>query len=152
MDVVVELIPDPENVSREIFRPQLTNAEAVVVYDMLFEFPNGLPESVIWRRHCETEGEVHDMGIAHESAKKARRPDVEYLGFGTASAGRIRSIAEQIRDGHGFEVKHEPSEGNQHAEVAFQLINGVSYGELKRNQKQELKFVLGNLFRPMNPR
>ena len=152
MDGVVEYIPDLENVSREIFRPQMTHAEAGVIYDMLFEFPNGLPESVVWRRYCETDFEVHGVGITHETAKKVRRADVEYLGFGTTSAGRIRSIAEQIRDGHGFDVKHEPCEGNQHAEVVFQLINGVNYGDLKRNQKQELRYTLGNLFKPMNPR
>lgn len=152
MDGVVEHIPDEENVSREIFHPQMTRAEIGVVYESLFEFPGGLPESVVWRRFCQTEGEVHRIGFSHETMKRAKNPNVLYLGFGTAIVSNIRLISARNKDGHGFEVMHEPSEGIHHAEVSYRLLEGIQYGSLNRNQKQELKFTLGKLFAAMAPR
>jgi hypothetical protein len=148
----IEHISDQETVSREIFHPLMTRAEVGVVYESLFEFPGGQPESVVWRRFCQTDLEVHGIGLSHETSKRVKKPDVLYLGFGTAGAGEIRTIADRNKDGHGFDVKHEPYEGIHHAEVSYQLFGDMPYSSLNRNQKQELKFTLGKLFKPITVR
>lgn len=152
MDGDIEYIPDEGKVSREVFHPQMTRDEARAVYYNLFEFSGGEADSVIWRYYCIADEDVHNLGLSHEAKKQERNPNVRYLGFGTAGVGQIRSISARNKDGHGFNVRHEPNEGIQHAEVCFQLSEGVPYGALTRGQKLELKFTLGRLFEPITPR
>lgn len=150
--VATEQIPDGDKTSREIFYPQMTRDEREAVFCHLFDFSGGQPESVIWRRYCTTDKEVHELGLAHESAKRLKNPSIVYVGFGTASAGDIRSISNRIKDGHGFDVRHEPSEGIQHAEVFYHLRGDGRYETLTKNQRQELRFVLSKLFEPVTTR
>ena len=144
-----EYIPDSDFVSREIFHPQMTRDELDAVYTNLFEFHDGLPESVVWRRHIVSDSQMHELGTTHEALKQSRNPAVVYVGFGSAKAQSIRSISAANSFGHGFEIRHEPSEGIHHAEVGYQLASGATYASLARSQRKELRLTLSKLFEPI---
>lgn len=69
---------------------------------------------------------------------------MRYGGFVPAVVGNIRTI--RTARGHGFLVEHKPEEGQHHAEVSY-----LPDGELKRADKNELKYALEKVFDVLVP-
>lgn len=138
---MVEHIPNQEAISRLIYYPRMYDAYEGVIWQVVFEFPKGACESVVWRRYAVDDGDVHCIGREVEEQKKLRRPDVGYVGFISANVGRVRSI--RTANGHGFTVMHEPSEGKHHAHICYKPS---SKRDLTKNDRNELKLLLRNTF------
>jgi hypothetical protein len=140
------VIFDEHQISRHVFHPHMTKDEESHIYRNMFEFPGGLPESVIWREVINDNANVHQMGRDSESSKRSKNSHVRYIGFGSSFARLIRAIKNEVPDGHGFDVVHEPSEGEHHAHVMFQFAEEQSYDQLPKAKRQNLKYLLSKLF------
>ena len=145
----VEIIGDFETISRTLWFPQMTKEESNVVFAAIFDFQDGGPESVIWRKYCASEEDVHSKAREQEAKKQIKKPDVKYLGFGNAIVDDVRKIKNVNPNGYGFDIVHYPSEGIFHAHVFYDLPIGTQYSALTKSQKMDLRFNLGKLFQPL---
>ena len=132
--------------SRTIFHPQMQKDEGQVVFKTMFEFPDGQPESVIWRNFKPLDSAVHELGVAMQKDKRSKGKNATYMGFGTAKMSKICQVGTNIDDGFGFELKYAPAEGDHHVHVEYKFAVGKTYANLNRARKQELKFSLCKLF------
>ena len=139
-------VDDADFVSRSIFEPLMSWDEQRVIFNKIFEFPDGVPESVIWRKIVKQDGAVHQMGKNAEAAKRSRGSNASYIGFSSATSQAVRQIKLLANDGHGFDVVHAPDEGAYHAHIQYKFANGLTYGQIGKSRRQELKFVLSKLF------
>jgi len=143
-----EEIPDSEVISRHVEAPRTFDPEKrSLILELLFEFPDGRGECVVWRRYAATDGEVHSLGKAWEEKKRARQVEakgvatMKYVGF--LSAGVVATRALRSAAGHGFEVSHTPDEGMHHAEIIYKPAEDSA---LTKPHKTELKLMLQRLF------
>ncbi|CAN7779848.1 hypothetical protein LJR084_008128 [Variovorax sp. LjRoot84] len=141
----VEHIPDEDVVSRLIDAPHKVSADDELKWECVFEFPAGQPESVVWRKYKPAIDDVHRSGCERQKTKRVDKPAWTYKGAISSAVGSIRAI--RNARGHGFQVLHEPSEGQEHAEVAY-LVGGDA---LQKNDKTELKSMLRDAFADQDP-
>jgi len=143
LPVAQELIPDDTEVRRLVDYPRMDNRNELL-WPNVFEFPNGQGESVIWSKYAPTPADVHQIGCDREVAKREIKPEMRYSGFIPAIVAAIRGI--QTNRGHGFNVIHEPAEGDYHAEISYRPAAQV---DLRKADKAELKFALKEVFGPL---
>lgn len=144
--VPVEPIPDEDAIHRQIYFPRMYDDAKEMIWGVVFQFPRGEPESVVWCKYAPTADDVHRIGCDRESTTRERTPDVRYVGFITSAARAIRRIT--TRSGHGFSVNHAPAEGIHHAEISYRSKDGAG---LKKSEKSELKFSLRQVFGALVP-
>jgi hypothetical protein len=139
----IESIPDQDSIHRLIDFPRMYDDVKGLIWENVFQFPNGEPESVVWAKYALTASDIHRIGCEREATVRKRRPETNmlYAGFMSAVAGLVREV--RTRPGHGFSVTHEPKEGIHHAEISYQPAAGAT---LKRSEKSELKFALRKVF------
>lgn len=142
--VDVEDIPDCATVNRLIDFPRMGNRSERLVWQNVFEFPDGAGESVVWSKYAPTEADVHRFGCEREAAKRQSKPEMRYGGFIPAVVKAIRKI--KTKRGHGFTVAHKPGEGQHHAEISY-----APASPLKKTDKIELKFALQQAFGTLVP-
>lgn len=140
-EIQVEPIPDEATVTRLIDCPRMYAESTGLIWDTTFEFPKGAGESVNWDKYALPPDAVHRLGHAREEAKRGTRPEFRYTGFIPAVTQRVREIR-TVR-GHGFDVRHVPSEGIHHAEIRYASPDAVP---LQRGDKGELKLALQKVF------
>lgn len=156
MALHIEEIPDNEIVSRSIEFPHMYDPISGKLSDLhTFAFPsnsgypNGRPESVIWRRYVPSIRDVHAIGlakVARDNVERELGKQKEYRGVISSTVGSIRRV--QNRRGHGLDVEHEPSEAPYHAQVFLRIADGQ---ELKKVDKAELRMMLFQCFSPVEP-
>lgn len=148
MGFPVEPIPDADTVSRAVeFPTQYTNDRGLI-WHMLFQFPSGVCESLIWRKYANSDNEVHEIGEEIAAEKRSRKPDRQYEGFVYGVVARIRSI--RTFRGHGFTVSHQPEDGRQHhAQVCY---DPAGENNLKPADKTELKDAIRACFSDLVPK
>ncbi len=95
------------------------------------------------------DGALYRLGCEREAEVRERKPDMSYAGFVASIAGAVRAI--QTRAGHGFRVRHEPREGDDHAEISYRPAPGKQVSELEKNEKSELKLALRQKFGDLVP-
>lgn len=148
--IPVEHIPDDDKVSRLVFHPFMYTGGNRMLMDNVFTFPSnrGARESVVWSRYAPTDGQVHNLGLNHATAKRLENPDriIQYDGFIVTYAGKIRAI--KTAKGHGLFVEHVPAEGKSHAEVGYQPTGSDAITKL---EKGELKLALHKVFSALVP-
>jgi hypothetical protein len=115
-----------------------------MIWENIFQFPRGEPESVIWGKYAPTSEDVHRLGFEREATTRERNSDMRYVGFISSNAGAIRAIS--TRKGHGFSLCHAPTQGLQHAEISYKPAAGLSLNEVNRSEKNELKLALRKIF------
>jgi hypothetical protein len=142
----VEPIPDEDAIHRQIDFPRMYNDAKEMIWEVVFQFPRGESESVVWCEYMPTADDVHRLGCEREAMTRQRNPDMRYIGFISSMAGAVRGI--KTRPGHGFSVVHAPAEGIHHAEVSFQSAAGT---QLKRSERSELKLALRQVFGALVP-
>jgi hypothetical protein len=148
MRPVVEEIPDADAVYRQVDFPSMYREDAGLIWDVIFQFPNGEHESLVWAKYVPTQAAVHELGhqrVAEALRQRPERPK-EYVGYLPSTAGRIREI--RTKAGHGFLVRHDPPDGIHHVAVDFKPAKG---GTLNKGEKAELKLALKNVFGPLVP-
>ncbi|HEV7911377.1 MAG TPA: hypothetical protein VGP28_09915 [Methylocella sp.] len=143
---IVEPIPDEDAIHRQIDFPRMYNDAKEMIWQNVFLFPQGEPESVVWGKYAPTADDVHRSGCNREATTRKRNPDMRYVGFISSTAGTVRAI--RTRPGHGFSVVHEPTEGIHHAMVSYLSAAGTA---LKPSEKSELKFALSQAFGALVP-
>jgi len=79
--------------------------------------------------------------MERERLVQNRSPDMQYEGFISSQAGRIRAI--RSARGHGFSLEHEPSEGLFHVEIRY---SSVAEMKLNKADKTDLKAALKDAF------
>ena len=162
-----EAIPDPDYICRLIDAPRMVSEDLnELVWENIFvfqrpkepedraKFPNGGPESVVWRKYAPTNNEVHSKGCQREIERRERderdnKPNkMRYLGFIEAKVGEIRNLTN--KRGHGFNVEHEPgnNQGNHHAEI--HIKPGETNDFDKTTDRPELIKLLKDHFGPLN--
>ena len=146
---LVEQIPDEDAIYRQIDFPRMYDDAKHMIWENIFQFAGGRPESVVWGKYAPTPEDVHRFGRAREAKTRERNPDMRYVGFISSTAGVIRAIA--TRPGHGFLVAHAPSEGIHHAEISYKPAADQRPDQLKRNEKNELKLALRRAFGELVP-
>lgn len=122
--MIPELIPDGDDISRWIFYSHMSNEERELIWDGVFLFPKGRPESVVWRKYLKTMQQVHEKGCEcemkknHERIKSGKKLQ-RYDGAINARVVDIRNI--RTSKEHGFRVEHDPSEqqGVYHAHIVY---------------------------------
>ena len=151
-----EKIEDSDMVSRLVFFPHMEgNGDDLIAPLMFFEFPQGQPESVVWRQRCLQDSDVHALGCAaeakkwEEAKKRGRTLNDTYKGFRSALAGVVRAC--RSRRGHGFHVEYAPKEGVHHAEISYAPNENPAEPGLRQSDKQELRLYLHRLFSPLSP-
>jgi hypothetical protein len=137
----VELIRDEDAIYRQLDFPRMYNDAKEMIWENIFQFPNGEPESLVWSKYAATADEVHRIGCNREARTRQRVPDMRYIGFISSTAAAVRAI--KTRPGHGFSVIHAPGEGIHHAEVSYLSAAGA---KLTKNEKSELKLALRQVF------
>jgi hypothetical protein len=146
---LVEHIPDEDAIYRQIDFPRMYDDAKHMIWENIFQFPGGAPESVVWGKYAPTSEDVHRLGFEREAKTRERNPAARYIGFIFSTAGAIRAITTQ--PGHGFSVSHAPSEGIHHAEISYRPATGQHPGQLKRSEKNELKLALRMAFGDLVP-
>lgn len=141
---MAEQVPNEEAISRIIYFPRMYDDYTGLIWDVVFEFPGRPCESTVWRRYAREDRDVHRIGRDVEALKKLRKPQTRYVGFISASVGDVRSIT--TARGHGFAVNHQPDEGLHHVEICFGASGPEDKGDLKKNDRNELKLLLRNAF------
>lgn len=136
-----EAIPDDDDASRHLFKPNMGSRYGDLIWSNVFMFQSkqGYCESLVWRRHA-TIDRVHELGCQKETNDRAAgRVDRTYLGALTARVGTVRAI----RSGRGarFDVVHAEEEGVHHLHVKY--VNGAG---LSPNDKAELKSKIKTAF------
>jgi hypothetical protein len=142
----VEPIQDEDVIHRHIDFPRMYSDAKEMIWDSIFQFPAGKPESIVWSKYAPTADDVHHVGGEREARTRQRNPDMRYIGFISATAGAVRGI--KTRPGHRFAVTHAPEEGIQHAEISYLPAGQAT---LKSSEKTELKFALRQVFGPLVP-
>ncbi len=150
-DIAIEVIADSEDVARLIFWPAMfsnsgsgsIDPACMFMFNKGEGYPNGQPESLVWRKYKVTENDVHHLGCDGEKRRQVRKPEARYFGFRNASVGDIRSF--KTARGHGFFVIHAPAEGIHHAEIGYYPCND-DWSNLKKNDKAELRAMLLTIF------
>jgi hypothetical protein len=145
----VELIPDEDAIHRQIDFPRMYNDAKDMIWENIFQFPGGAPESVVWEKYAPTPANIHDLGCEREKKACERNPDIQYVGFISSIASAVRVI--RTRPGHGFSVDHAPCEGLHHAEISYKPIGDRNADQLKRGEKNELKLALRKVFGSLVP-
>lgn len=151
--MVVEKIPEKDNVSRWIFAPDMyDDAQDIIDEKSIFKFkrtdkyPDGEPESVVWRKYARGIYEVHNLACRKEKLDNERRIEGSrgqrfYRGAKTANVGKIKNISSKRK--HGFVIIHEPSEGTHHAHIAYRRNPHETFN---KNDKTQLKETLYKIF------
>ena len=128
--------------SRLIDFPSMYNtSRSEIALELVFTFPGGQEESLIWRKYAPYDSDVHRFGCDKEAVKRVYKPEARYEGFGTTTARKIRTY--KNARGHGFSVRHAPEEGIHHAVVAYLPADGIP---MQRGDRTELKLSLGAMF------
>lgn len=140
----VEDIPDGDAVCRLVFFPHMYNDAKALIWKMVFSFPNGNCESVVWKRYAREPEDAHRLGRELETTMRQKIVDRRYTGFVSAIVGAIREI--QTPNGHGFAVNHAPDEGRHHVEICFASAGQIGVVKLKPSEKAELKAYLEKVF------
>jgi hypothetical protein len=145
-----EIGPD-EQLSRHVWNPPMLARGMEFLYVMLFEFPDGQPESLIWHRFVSggIDG-VHLLGCARQREKRAeqvadnRNPDKTYIGAMTAQSGDI--LVYRNPNGHGFRLEPDESEGQGKQHVSICYDSQPDSKPLTKPDKAELKLRLCEIF------
>lgn len=113
-------IPDEDQVSRFLEKPENFDDDGGLVWDQIFPVTRGMKESLVWRRHAPTPAEVHAHGRNWQNSAEVRRV-MSYAGFTTAVVGKVRAI--RSLNGHSLLIQHDPSDGQgeHHAHISIQL-------------------------------
>lgn len=136
--MAVETIPDEDQLSRHVDSPhKFRPVERQLIEQMLFEFPGGAAESLVWRKYVVDAETLHAMGCARQLEKRKKNPAWTYEGALTATTGAIRAISNRL--GHGFIVEHDPVEGVHHVAIRYKVPEGQ---KLEKSHKSELKDLL----------
>jgi hypothetical protein len=126
-----------------------------LLWRCVFEFPENKTkkgefeaESLVWSKYAENEVAVHHRGVALETQKRERRPEVKYSGYISAVAANIRQI--RIPAGHGFYVVHDVSDGQakDHVSVGYLKADGVQF---TKSYRSDLKASLQKVFSELTP-
>ncbi|HRW59026.1 MAG TPA: hypothetical protein P5340_00100 [Defluviicoccus sp.] len=148
-----EFMPDGDDISRWIFYPHMSKEDRELIWDNVFMFPSGRPESVVWRRYLKSIGEVHEKGCEREKERNTRpeRADKKlqrYYGAISAKVLDIRKIRNLNK--HGFRVEHDPSEkeGIYHVHISYDVSQGYDF---TKQDKIELKSRLKAVFSDLLP-
>lgn len=141
---VVESIPDPDAIHRQIDFPLMYGKAQELIWVSVFAFPEGQSESAVWGKYAPTDERVHQIGRERIAAKQQLRPEYRYIGFISSTAAAIRKICTAA--GHGFSVEHSPAEGIHHAEIFYKPANNRAAKQLTKNEKVELKAALRSAF------
>jgi hypothetical protein len=141
-----EFIPNRDSVNRQIDFPNMYNDVKDLIWENVFQFLEGQPESVVWGKYAPTPDDVHRIGCEREANTRERKPQMRYVGYLPSTAGVIRDI--KTRPGHGFSVIHAPLEGIHHAEIAYRA---TADRKLTKGEKTELKFALRQVFGDLVP-
>jgi hypothetical protein len=144
--LAVEPIPDEDAIHRQIDFPRMYDDAREMIWENIFQFPRGEPESVVWGKYAPTTDDIHRIGCERETRTRQRTRDMRYTGFISSTVSAVRAI--RTRPGHGFSVTHGPQEGIHHAEVSYLPGGRVA---LKKSEKTELKFALRQVFGPLVP-
>ncbi|HEX3524098.1 MAG TPA: hypothetical protein VHT52_18665 [Stellaceae bacterium] len=144
-----ELVPDGDAIHRQIDFPRMYTDSKSMIWEIIFQFPGGEPESVVWGKYAPTPEDVHRLGSERQARVRERNPDMRYLGFIPSTAGVIRAI--MTRNGHSFSVCHAPEEGIHHAEISYKPGANLRPDQLKRSEKNELKLALRKAFGDLVP-
>ena len=122
--------------------------ESDLIWTSVFAFPEGQGESVAWHRYASSPDGIRAIGCEMEADKRQRKPEATYAGHVQASAAAIRAV--KSPNGNGFNVVHLPdvdgADVPHHAEVRYDLVAGTTYQELKRGERNDLKFSLQKAF------
>jgi hypothetical protein len=141
LSATVENIPDEDSVSRLVDYPHGFGDDRTLIWQNVFQFPDGQGESVIWRKYASSSNDVHLIGFKREMLKQQKSPQMRYEGFLTGKVKCIREI--QTKNGHRFEVIHAPCEGQAHAEIRYAPSPSA---KLTKPEKAELKLALQSCF------
>jgi hypothetical protein len=139
-------ISQSDQLSRAIFVPQMTRDERQAIYIGMFDFPNGQPESTIWRKVAKLDDDVHEIGKQMEAAKQAKGRNTSYTGFGTAVVLAILRLSDIANDDCSFDVQHEPIEGEYHVHILYKFPAGKQYSDIPKSRRLELRYLLSKLF------
>jgi hypothetical protein len=140
----IEDVPDEDILNRWIEYPHMYNLDSEsLTGPSVFKFPNGRPESVVWRKYVHTIADVHRLGfekVEKHNQNHERDRQREYRGTIQATTGSIRAVNSR---GHGFSVIHAPAEGAHHVQISYRVASG---SQLKPGDKANLKEHLFNCF------
>jgi hypothetical protein len=143
----VENIPSEDKLCRHVYSPRMKSDERGLIWDFIFEFPEGAAESVAWEKYASLPTEMHRIGIARAEIKRKSNPDFAYSGYLPAIAGDITAI--KTTAGHGFSVRHVPWEGRHHVHLAYSPSEEAQNRKLTKSEKGDLKQTLRNKFGPL---
>lgn len=147
-----EMIPDGDEISRWIFYPHMSKEDRELIWDNVFMFPGGRPESVVWRRYLKSMEDVHEKGCEceeqrnHERTKNGKEKQ-RYTGAISAKVIDIRRI--RNFKSHGFRVEHAPGDGQgiHHAHVLYDASQEYDFTKQDKIElKSRLKAVFSDLF------
>ena len=142
---VAEFVPNTDLVSRQIWEPRMFSAESNrYYYDFVFEFPKGQGESVFWHRHISLDN-VHVIGCERQDRLMENGKNSKYAGAITGCVENIRG--HKNSNGHGFDIVHEPSEGQAHCHLIYDPSPKTP---LTRQDKIDLRLALGIIFSTKN--
>lgn len=142
--MAAEIIPDSDMVSRLLFEPTMRKEDLDLFWENIFQFPSnqGQCESVIWRAKAPTIEEINAFGCAKQKSDRDKGRDRStYFGSITGKVGEIKAL--KSASGASLTVEHAPDEGEAHAHIGF------SPGA-KKNDRNELKFLLRGAFEPLD--
>jgi hypothetical protein len=141
--MAVEEISDRETVCRLVddrMQPQPSD----LILELFFPFEKNNPESLVWTRYAPIPDGVHDAGRSWQAGVRTRRPGIEmrYLGFMSANVGVLRSA--KTKAGHGFQIVHEPTPADYHAEIS--IVSADPGTKIPSPQKVEARLLLREKF------
>ena len=153
-DPPVEEIPNADEISRQIFDPQMFEGSKLS-WEKVFIFPTNKDtkeyygESVVWRKYAPELDDVHELGCKLEAIKRDRRPQTpaSYVGAPTATCATVRQL--KNARGSGFAVVHDPSDGQglHHSEIRLFRADG----KVARSEREELIMMLQGAFGAVAP-
>lgn len=141
---VGEEIHEGDAIYRSVDVPRMYSDVDGLIWKQIFEFSGSNGESVIWGKYAPTLPDVHNIGCQRAAIKRDKRPEFDYAGCVSSTAGLIRNISVS---GHRFKVLHVPEEGLHHAEIHYDIFEGAV---LTKPQKLDLKFQLQRSFGPLH--
>lgn len=151
MPIPVEPIPDVDELGRLIYFPVMYRDSEDLVFGSVFQFPTdqGNCECLVWSKYAPIPAGMHEIGFRDLEIKKERRANARYDGFKLVTAGHVRNL--QTTTGHGFNLIHEPAEGDYHALVSFRIAANTNFNKSEKNDlKARLFQALGPLVSPAN--
>lgn len=134
-------VPGEAWVSRQIFDPPMGPDIAALQWKIVFEFPNGQGESLIWRRFAPQLSCVHSLGCQRESQAASTSRPRHYKGAVSCTVDAVLTFRNP--NGHGFRVVHEPAEGIHHLHIEY---DPAPDKRMSKSDKSELKLKLGEIF------